>query len=342
MKMYGEEKRKRKKRRKTHRGLVVLFLLLLVIACVAGAMWLSYVKPPEVDTPKQEPEVVEKKEEDEKIKVRDSRRKDNFYNVLIVGTDLNGVHTDSIMLASFNVETKKLNVLSIPRDTIVNVKRSNKKINAAFPLGGIEQLYDEIETVIGFKPDKHVIVSTQGFIEMIDAIDGVEVDVQRDMKYSDPTQDLYIDIDKGLQTLDGYDSMCFMRYRYGYAEGDVGRVRAQQQFVNALMKKMISPATLSKLPELCEIVMDNVETDLTIGNLIWLGKEALSMNLETDLATYIVPGEGQYYQKLSYFIPYENQLLSMINEVFNPYIEPIDDVDIFDFVGKTGTALLGE
>lgn len=340
MKMYGAKKQKKKK--KAPRGLVVLMLLLLVVGCVAGAMWLSYVKPPEIDTPTKEPEVVEKKEDGEKISVRDSSRKKNFYNILIVGTDLNGVHTDSIMMASFNVETKKLNVLSIPRDTIVNVKRSNKKINAAFPLGGIEQLYDEIETIIGFKPDKHVIVSTQGFVEMIDAIDGVEVDVQRDMKYSDPTQDLYIDIDKGLQTLDGYDSMCFMRYRYGYAEGDVGRVRAQQQFINALFKKMISPSTLSKLPELCEIVMDNVETDLTIGNLIWLGKAALSMNLETDLATYIVPGEGQYYQKLSYFIPYKNQLLAMINEVFNPYVEPIDDVDIFNFTAKTGTALLGD
>jgi len=362
MKMYGEDKLVKKKKVKKEkvkvekapkekgkkRGVKVLVVFLAVIAalaCVGGALWLMYVRAPDMgDTGWIDPtdsDLVEKG----KIKISDTTRKDGIYNILIVGTDLNGYHTDSIMLASFNANTNKMNVLSIPRDTIINVRRSNKKINAAFAYdgnpGNVDKLYEELESVIGFKPDKYVIVSTQGFVDMIDAIGGVEVDVQQRMKYTDPTQDLYIDIEKGRQVLDGYDSMCFMRYRYGYVEGDVGRVRAQQQFVRALMDKMLTPETLSKLPELVEIVDKNVKTDLDIGNMVWLGTKVLDMNLETDLNTYILPGEGLYYQGLSYYFLYPNQTKELINEVFNPFVSPIEELDILNYTELTGKSFGG-
>ena len=355
MKMYGGNQNKEntpKKKKKTSRAKkvwITVLLILVAIGCTIGGLAYFYVRPPEIPKEEKQPdsEKANKTNSDlivgDELKIMDSERKENFFNILIVGTDLNGYHTDSIMIASFDVTNHKVNVLSVPRDTIVNVKRTNKKLNAAYAVtgepGNVDKLYEELESIVGFQPDKYVIVSTQGFVDMIDAIGGVTVDVQRNMDYEDPTQDLYIHIKKGLQTLNGYDSMCFMRYRYGYAEGDVGRVRAQQQFVKALMEKMIRPETLGKLPELCDIVMKNVKTDLSVGNLVWLGTEALKMNLETDLNTYILPGEGQYYKGISYFIPYEHKTLDMVNEVFNPYVDPIEDLNIIDFERLSGIKL---
>lgn len=351
MKMYGEKKEgasktksKKKKKNSKAKVLITVFLVLISIGLVITALAFHYVRPPEAAAPISKDNTKSTKESDivadDKIKINDSERKPDFFNVLILGTDLNGYHTDSIMIASFDIKAKKVKVLSVPRDTMINVKRNNKKINAAYCVNGepgnIDELYEELESVLGFKPDKYVCVSTGGFVKMIDAIGGVEVDVKRDMKYDDPSQDLYIDIKKGLQTLNGYDSMCFMRYRYGYVEGDVGRVRAQHQFVKALMDKMLTPTTLSKLPELVDIISKNVKTDLSTGNMIWLGKEALSMNVETDVQTFILPGEGQYYKHISYFIPYEHKTLALVNEHFNPYVDPIEDVNIIDFEKLSG------
>ena len=96
------------------------------------------------------------------------------------------------MLAAFDITAKKVNVMSIPRDTMVNVKRAVKKINAAYTVGGksgnIEELLSEVESVVGFKPDRYAVVSLQGFIDLIDEIGGVTVDVPIDMKYNDPTR----------------------------------------------------------------------------------------------------------------------------------------------------------
>ncbi len=351
MKMYGEDKlvpKKRPKKKKAKSGkkvLVIVLLIILALACVAGALWYTNVQAPEIISPGKPVDTPANSEDAGKIKIRDAERKEDLYNILIVGTDLNGYHTDSMMLASFDAKNKKMNILSIPRDLICHGGGDYYyKINSAYRGSEekIDDLYDEIERAIGFRPDKYVIVSTQGFVEMIDEIGGVEVDVQRRMKYTDPTQDLYIDIQPGLQVLDGYDSMCFMRYRYGYVEGDVGRVRAQHQFVNALMDKMLTAETLAKLPELVDIVEENVKTDLTVGNMIWLGTKVLDMNLETDLNTYILPGEGLYYNKVSYFFVYPNQMKTLINEVFNPYTSPIEDFDIVNYTRLTGKAFGGE
>lgn len=346
MKMYGEDKLvpKKKPKKKTKgvgKLLIVILLVVLAIVCVAAAVWYSNVEAPEIDTPDNPTPTVKKNDDGDEIRIKGGDRKEGIYNILIVGTDLNGYHTDSMMLASFDAINKKMNILSIPRDLICkSQKGSYYKINSAYrgTEENLEDLYYEIERAVGYRPDKYVIVSTQGFVDMIDAIGGVEVDVQRRMKYTDPTQDLYINIQPGLQVLDGYDSMCFMRYRYGYVEGDVGRVRAQHQFVNALMTKMLKPSTLAKLPELVEIVEENVKTDLTVGNMIWLGTKVLDMNLETDLQTYILPGEGLYYKGISYFFVYPNQLKTLINEVFNPYTTPIEDFDVVNYTRLTGKA----
>ena len=324
---------KMKKKRclnKKARYTISIILIVIAVVMVVAAVAINNIKPPStvpVSGGSARGGVIS----DEKVYASDLDHREGVFTALIVGTDAASRSTDTIMLATFDTEAKKMNILSIPRDTIVNVSRATKKINAAYAMsnGDIYALYDEVESVTGIRPDRYVLVTVDAFVELIDAIGGVEVDVPIDMKYKDPAQDLTIDIKKGLQTLDGYDSMGFMRYRATYVDGDLGRIKVQHTFVRALIKKMLTPATFARIPELAQIVLDNLETDLSLGNQIWLGRQILSMNLETDVNMYTLPGHAEYYNSLSYYFPDEEQALAIINEYYNPYTEPIEKLNLF-------------
>ncbi len=302
---------------------ISILLVIAAVLMIAAAVVINNIRPPEIGGDG----VIH----DEVVSAAGMNRRDNFFTVLVVGIDAASNSTDTIMLAAFDNEQKKMSIMSIPRDTITNSGRANKKINASYVSNGkdIEALYDEVESVTGVRPDKYALVTVDGFVEVIDAIGGVEVDVPIDMVYNDPTQDLKINIKKGLQTLDGYDSMGFMRYRKTYAEGDIGRIKMQHTFVDAVIKKMLTPATFAKIPEIAEIILDNTETDLTLGNEIWLGRQLLTMNLEQDVLMTTLPGRADYYENLSYYFPNEEEVLAIVNESFNPYIEPIVELDLF-------------
>ncbi len=306
--------------------IISIILVIAAVIMIVAAVAINNIRPPEIFDERLGNVI-----RDEAVSAIGRDRRENFFTVLLVGTDAASNSTDTIMLAAFDNELKKMSILSIPRDTITNSSRANKKINSAYAAshGDIDALYDEVESVCGVRPDKYALVSVDGFVDLIDAIGGVEVDVPIDMVYNDPTQNLKINIKKGLQTLDGYDSMGFMRYRATYAEGDIGRIKMQHMFVDAVIKKMLTPATFAKVPELAEIILDNVETDLTLGNEIWLGKQILTMNLEEDVTITTLPGYAKYYDGLSYYFPSEEDVLEIINENFNPYIEPINELDLF-------------
>ena len=302
------------------------FLIVAAVIMIIISLAINHIRPPEGSD-----ERIGHVIRDEAVSTIGRDRREGFSTVLVVGRDYASNSTDTIMLVAFDDANKKMSIMSIPRDTITNTKRANKKINAAYASHGkkIEALCEEVESVCGVYPDKYALVSVDGFVDLIDAIGGVEVDVPIDMVYNDPTQNLKINIKKGLQTLDGYDSMGFMRYRATYAEGDLGRIKMQHTFIDAVIKKLLTPATFARIPELAEIVLDNVETDLTLGNEIWLGKHILTMNLEEDVLMTMLPGSARMYEGLSYYFPNEEEALEIINENFNPYVEPIEKLNLF-------------
>lgn len=315
---------------------IIIGACLVVLAGIitVAAVFANSVEPPIPVTGEAEVETEDQVVLDgDAIDIEGKARKKDFFTILIVGTDKAGWNTDTIMLAAFDIAAGKVNILSIPRDTYVDVKRSNKKINSAFAISGkgnVDELMREVKAVTGIKPDKYALVALDGFIEIIDAIGGVTVDVPVNMVYSDPSQDLTINIKKGIQTLDGYDAMGFMRFRKTYAEGDIGRIKVQQRFIKALVNKMLTPSTLTKIPKLSKIVMDNVKTDLSLGNMVWLAQKAIELDPSTDIQTFMLPGEGGYHDKLSYYFLYKSQVLDMVNEHFNPYVSPIRNVNIVD------------
>ena len=328
----GELKRHHKKKTKKRviwwkaALLAVAFAVLFSGGAVGGYVMASMYITPQVTVPQVD-------NEEEAL----SRMKGS-YNILAVGRDKVGLNTDTIMLAHIDTELNTLNIMSIPRDTMSNQSRYVKKINAAYGVGGkanIEQLKSEITDLVGVQVDRYVVVNLEGFEQIIDAIGGVTIDVPRDMKYKDPYQDLTINISKGPQTLNGEQAIGFVRYRAGYVEGDLGRIEAQQLFIEALLKQMTSPSIVNKIPELANIVKTNMDTDMTVQEMIWFGKQGLEIDLTTGVNMFVLPGEAHYVwtgsQWLSYYLPFEDEILTMVNQYFNPYDTPIT-ADMLDLV----------
>ena len=312
-----------KKKKKVRKKAILLIVCVLLILIAGGlAMAGMSIKPPSLDKlPVGEDEQQEERE-------------DGIYNVLVVGTDKVGLNTDTILVMSLDSVNNRANVMSIPRDTMSNVSRSVKKINAAYSIGAkkgkgnIDNLKKEVSYLLGFEVDNYVVVNLSAFEEIIDAIGGVTIDVPRNMNYDDPYQDLHIHINKGVQTLNGQQAIGFVRYRSGYAEGDLGRVKAQQLFIEAVAKQLASPSTVTKLPKLADIVLRNMDTDLTNGEILWFAKEAMELDMSTSLNMFVLPGAPQYVSGLSYYLPNEAEILEIVNTYFNPYATPISSLNV--------------
>lgn len=340
MKLYGNRRgaehtpgRPKRKKRRLRKGFIITVWVFLAVVFAAMALAFQFIRPPETKetTSRGSGQKTDVIREDGEIYFEDAERKEDFVTVLLVGRDKVGLNTDVIMLMAYDMAQNKLSMMSIPRDTMVNVERKNKKINSAYAQDGegdLEELFAEVESIVGFRPDRYLLVTVDAFAELIDEIDGVTVDVPIDMYYSDPEQNLTINIKKGLQTLDGYDAMGFMRFRASYARGDLERIEMQHRFIDAFMDKLVSSKTISKIPALAEILVRNVKTDLSTGNLIWMAKHAVTMNTAEDFQMFTLPGEAQYYKQLSYFMAYESKTLDLINAKFNPYISPITNVNL--------------
>ncbi len=269
-------------------------------------------------------------------------RKEQFYTFLLVGLD-GGINTDTIMVASYDGINKESNIISIPRDSKVNVKRKVKKINAAYPAGtlygggkegGIEQLKREAKTIIGFVPDFYVSVDLDAFVRIVDAVGGVEVDVPLDMKYDDPTQDLHINLKQGKQHLDGEEALLFARYRKGNNGhniiSDYQRIENQQVVIKAILDKLIKPENILKIPEFIEIFTDSVDSDIKPENMLWFASQLNKIKGTEALSTYTLPTAGtsglpMYYEYLD-----KDAIVELVKKTINPYKKDIEahDLDI--------------
>lgn len=241
---------------------------------------------------------------------------------VVAGTDEEGYRTDLILFCRYNPSDNSLTALQIPRDTKIDTDRYDKKINSAYAAAEKEKtLCDEIEKLIGLRPKNYVIVSFKAFRELIDAIGGVEVDVPMRMYYTDPAQNLTIDLYPGMQLLDGRHAEMFMRFRYnndgtGYKNGDVDRIAAQKQFYEAAANKLMSGGTILKAPQLLSIIKENVKTDFTGEDIVkYIGKIPSFGTENINILT--LPGEGGYGENgVSYFFHYEKETEVLMKEYF--------------------------
>lgn len=270
-------------------------------------------------------------------------------NVAIFGVDADGYRTDVIFVVNFNSETNKVKVISVPRDTMVNWDEEQRdklleytgkyvyttKINEMTSYAGIENIrqftIDEIEKILDINIDNYVIVTTDAFRKLVDAIGGVEVEVPalengEGLHYDDNYQDLHIHLEPGLQTLNGEQAEGLVRFRKGYAEGDVGRIKTQQIFLNAFANKILSPSTFAKLPQVASVIFDTVTTDMKLTEVTGYLKYLKGFNSE-NISFFIVPGEAEYVNSKWYYVIDESELPAFRNEVFNEII-PSEEEDI--------------
>ena len=290
-------------------------------------------------------------------RVSGQRKSEDDYTVLILGRDTGGGgNTDTMLLASYDITNQKATVMSIPRDTMVNVPWDIKRINSVYNYygggeKGIKALYKEISQLVGFEPDYQVIVEWEAVGKIVDAMGGVYFDVPRDMNYEDPVQDLSIHQTKGYRLLSGDDAMQVLRYRHdnrkngkmlGYPDGDLGRIKTQQGLLKAMIEQLMSLKNITKVNEFIKVFNENVETDLSFQNMLWFAKQAFLGNssgakLDTAQVNFVtMPNKNVscwsrvYHSYQSYVTPNAQELLELVNNELSPFAEPstMSDLDI--------------
>ena len=211
--------------------------------------------------------------------------------------------SDTLMV--LNLSKNGASLLTIPRDTMVYIeKHGYQKINAAYAYGGAKLARETVEDFLGIEIDHYVTINKSRFAEVIDAMGGVEVYVEREMHYEDPWDDdggLVIDLKQGKQHLDGETAIQFVRFRDD--EGDVGRVRRQQAFMRACADKLSEPSMLIKLPELLGVAVKAIETDLSSKEMLEAAGSLKNAESAGNIKTGVVPGWLQYINEVSYLIP---------------------------------------
>ena len=237
--------------------------------------------------------------------------------VLGVSEGIDTPLTDTIILAGYNPKTQASFMLSIPRDTFIGNSEQTAggydKINALYQKN-VKKTVAAVEKLTGVKIDYYVVVKTSALVQVVDAIGGVEFDVPIDMKYDDPTQNLHIDLKKGIQVLDGAKAEQLLRYRHSnpdsngrmttypasYGSDDFGRMRTQREFIMTTAKQVASWKNISKIKSIVSAVFDNLETDMSMGKIIGYIPSALKLDTESIRAEQL-PGESALINSLWFY-----------------------------------------
>ncbi len=275
----------------------ILLIVCFLVAAIGGAIFASSGL---LDKP-EEPKKTEIAAEEPLLKAQDKA------TIMIMGVDERADdvgRSDTLMIATIDPEKDRVALLSIPRDTRIRIKGYGyDKINAAFAYGGERLTQNTVESFLGLDIDHYVIINTQAFVKIIDAVGGIDVDVEKRMYYEDPWDDdggLIIDLYPGKQHMDGKTAITYVRYRD--EEGDIGRIKRQQKFMQACLDKFTSPSIITSLPSVVSEIIDSVRTDLSLRQILEFAgtlKEAKEYGMRTEM----VPGRPLYIDGISYWIP---------------------------------------
>jgi len=222
--------------------------------------------------------------------------------------------SDTLMVLNLSKDTASL--LTIPRDTLVYIDRHGyQKINAAYAYGGAKLTRETVEDFLGIEIDHYITINKSRFAEVIDAMGGVDIYVERDMQYEDEWDDdggLVIDLKQGYQHLDGDTAIQYVRFRD--SEGDIGRVRRQQEFMRACADRLTEPSMLIKIPELLSVAVKAIDTDLTSSEMLAAAGSLKNAEAKENIKTGVVPGWLQYIDEVSYLIPNAERLGNIMSK----------------------------
>ena len=343
----GREKRRTPGKAGRTAAIAVCVVLVLAFAAVAGYLaWekpvdraggglvdptAESVPPKASEAPDAEPSVEPTQDPNEGAP---ASLNENMYTFLVVGLDQVSNSTDTIMVGRIDTETHKIDVVSIPRDTMVNVSWGTKRVNTYYSSdlvsggNGIDGLMKGIRDLVGFDIDCYAVVDLEAFVELVDAIGGVDYDVPIDMYYYDPSQGLNISIPAGMQHLDGETAVKVVRFRSGYATADIGRIGTQQDFLMSVASQMLTLGNIPNLPTFIDIFEKYVTTNLSAANISFFARQFLMCKSE-DISFHTAPGNGGDSVKgNSYYSLYVDEWLEMVNECLNPYDQPVTTANV--------------
>ena len=326
-------------------GVVAALLLALVITAVVFAIKVA-VKP----TPKQPdgpykpitenpadpskpddpgnnetPGTIEDPKDEKKLK-------ENYFTFLIGGTN-DEYNVDSIMVGAIDMNTHKCNVISIPRDSMIDTDAKIKRINGTYGRVGMEGkggLLYSVWGVTGIYPQYYCLVNMKTFIKIVDIIGGVDFEVPYDMYHPDRDPDYNIDLKKGVQNLNGKEALQLVRFR-GTKLNDFGRINMQKDFLIAMLKQVKNKFTIDKATSIIKTAYDSLKTNMPLDDMIYFYTEGLrKMNLNEDIKFYTMPwlGTGKYNGQ-DYVYLDEVKSIEMINNTINPYTTPLTTDDIY-------------
>ena len=257
-------------------GVIALVITFIIVSMVSGIFALMKIgsksMPSSIDASSNEP-----------------------VNILLLGMDIGDPkqvdnvsikRTDTIMVLNYNPTNKKLNVVSIPRDTLININDRNAKINAAYAIGGYTKIKSEAENLLNIKINYIAKIDYNAFREIIDAIGGVEMKIERNMIYDDEGQKLHINFKAGeTVNLDGKKAEEFFRWRKnndgsGFANGDLDRIENQQKFISKVVDKCTSPFILFRIPSIMSAIGDNIETNMPSTKILSYGLKFMNIKKE--------------------------------------------------------------
>ena len=263
----------------------------LTVVLLLGALGLTFIFMPRGKKLDNNKKIINKEEVAEPEKITVFNDDEDIVNILLVGLDSSQVtyekdedskRADTIMLLSIDPKYDRVRLLSIPRDTYYKLKGyDNYRMNAAYSRGGIDLQVSSVEDFMGVKIDNYVTVNYEAVKELVDAIGGVEV-YTPEYKYTDPSTipPLEINFEEGLHPLNGEDAVKYLRIRKLYKDQDLGRIKAQQDFIMKIFDKMKSPKMLLKVPKLVSIANKHIETDMNYGQLSYLAYYGITLDKE--------------------------------------------------------------
>ena len=326
----NKEKKKKETKKKNRVGLLIFLIILVALGIAAGVF---FVKVEKNGGGVQGIVATALGHDEETV-----QKLDTYYCVLL-GQSQN--LTDTIILAAYNPGTQKASMLSIPRDTFVGKNKNNgqpeDKINALCQYKHPEKTVKAVSEVTGVDVEKYLLVDTKALIKAVDLIGGVYFDVPIDMKYTDETQDLYIDLKKGYQLLDGDKAEQVVRFRHNdngttypteYGTEDIGREKTQRAFLTELAKQTFQPQNIFKIQEFIDIFYENVKTNIEMDEI----KDYIPyiVNFKTEnLKTGMLQGTSERYSTGYWFFTADKEATAKeVKRVFGKIESNIEDVSV--------------
>ncbi len=260
-------------------------------------------------------------------------RLDDAYNFLVVGKDRIALNTDVMMIINLDLKNESLTIMQLPRDTLITLDGAVRKLNSVYSIfynsctsnndedrirAGMEGLCEVLSGNLALQIDYYANLDLDGFVNIVDAIGGVDMYVPYTIRYKDPLQNLYIDLKEGQQTLDGNQAEQFVRFRKGFVKADTARQDAQKIFMTAFMENFKSKISITNISSVVSEVLKNLTHSLDFNECVYFAKAAYGMDF-SNITMLSAPSNPCSYNGASYVVIQRTAMYEVINENFNLY-----------------------